>query len=223
MKAAILDEGFVWPSRNTRAEHGIHGRTSLGGKMLDGETDEALMARTAAGDHRAFRALMGRHIRRAVRLAQATLGHAGDADEVAQEAFVRVWRRASSFDPKLARFTTWLHQIVVNLCIDRKRRPRGEPLEVAGDVPDGAPDALDHVMDGERQRLMQVALASLPERQRAAIALFHFEGLSGRDGASALDMSEKAFESLLIRARTALKERVRAATAGRPRENASEP
>lgn len=178
--------------------------------MVDAEGDEMLMAQTAAGDHRAFRILMGRHMQRAIRIAQATLGNASDADEVAQEAFVRVWRRAASFDPTLARFTTWLYQIVLNLAIDRKRKPRTEPLDLVEEFPDDDPGALVHLIADEERHILARALAELPERQRAAIALFHFEGLSGRDGAQAMEMSEKAFESLLIRARAALKDRVRA-------------
>ena len=175
---------------------------------MDGESDETLMALSAAGDHPAFRRLMARHMHRAIRVAQATLRSAADADDVAQEAFVRVWSRAGSFDPELARFTTWLYQIVVNLAIDRLRRPRTEPLDVAENIAAEQPGALAELIAREEQSVMSEALAELPERQRAAIALFHFEGLSGRDGAIALGISEKAFESLLIRARAALKARV---------------
>ena len=92
--------------------------------MLERESDEELLARTASGDQRAFRPLIARHMGRAIRLAQAIVGNAADADDVAQDAFMRVWSQAASFDPSLARFTTWLHRIVVNLAIDRTRRPR---------------------------------------------------------------------------------------------------
>ena len=133
-----------------------------------------------------------------------------EADDIAQEAFLRVWNQASSFDPGLARFTTWLHRIVLNLAIDRMRRPGSEPIEQADDVASDAPSALAHII--AEQEIVSKALLEIPERQRAAIALFHFEGLSGREAAIAMDLSEKAFESLLIRARTALKQRVLAVT-----------
>jgi RNA polymerase sigma-70 factor (ECF subfamily) len=136
---------------------------------------------------------------------------------VAQEAFLRVWRKAGSFDPARARFTTWMHQIVVNLAIDRTRAPRTEPIELAEEVHDGGSDALITLMEAQERQAMHAALARLSEQHRAAITLFHFEGLSGRDGAQAMNVSEAAFESLLTRARAALKQHVRAALSGRGR------
>lgn len=174
-------------------------------------SDEQLLARTAAGDQRAFRPLIARHMGRAIRLAQAISGNASDADDIAQDAFLRVWRQAESFDPGIARFTTWLHRIVVNLAIDRTRRPRAEPIELAEDVPSDEPGVVVTLIAAEERDVVRKALAEIPERQRAAIALFHLEGLSVREAATAMSMSEKAFESLLTRARQALKQSVLAA------------
>jgi RNA polymerase sigma-70 factor (ECF subfamily) len=185
--------------------------------MLEEASDEELMALVSAGDHAAFRALMGRHMRRAIRVAQGVTGNAAEADDVGQEAFVRVWRRAASFDPAIARFTTWMHQIVVNLAIDRMRRPRTEPIELAEEMPDQAPGALSVLIDAEEQQAVRSALAQMPERQRAAITLFHFEGLSGRESAQAMSLTESAFESLLTRARATLKQHVQAALQQRGR------
>jgi RNA polymerase sigma-70 factor, ECF subfamily len=181
--------------------------------MLERESDEELLARTASGDQRAFRPLIARHMGRAIRLAQAIVGNAADADDVAQDAFMRVWRQAASFDPSVARFTTWLHRIVVNLAIDRTRRPRAAPIELASDIASEEPSALAALITDQEQHMMRQALSELPERQRAAIALFHFEGLSGREAASVMSISEKAFESLLTRARSALKQNVLATLA----------
>jgi RNA polymerase sigma-70 factor (ECF subfamily) len=187
-------------------------------RAMAGEaSDEELIARVAGRDHAAFRALMARHMRRAIRIAQGILGNAADADEVAQETFLRVWGKAGSFDAGRARFTTWMHQIAVNLAIDRTRRPRTEPIELAAEVPDGEPDALVTLMEAQERRAMHEALARLGEHQRAAITLFHFEGLSGRDSAQAMSLSESAFESLLTRARAALKQHVRSASSDRGR------
>ena len=99
--------------------------------MHEGDGDDALVAQSASGNHRAFRLLMVRHMGRTIRLAESILGGSSDADDVAQEAFVRVWKGASSFDPAIARFTTWLYRIVVNLAIDRSRQARGDPIEAA--------------------------------------------------------------------------------------------
>jgi RNA polymerase sigma-70 factor (ECF subfamily) len=114
------------------------------------------------------------------------------------------------FDPALAKFTTWMHRIAVNLAIDRTRRPPTEPIERAADVADPDDGALATLIEREQRRAMAIALARMPVRQRAAVTLFHFEGLSGRECALVLGIGEKAFESLLIRARTALKHGVEA-------------
>jgi len=175
--------------------------------MIDGESDEELMARAATGDHAAFRRVMARHMGRAMRVAETVVRSSAEADDIAQEAFIRIWRNAASFDPAVARFTTWMHRIVVNLAIDRKRAANGH-VELPEDIHDGKASALDEMIGAEREAVVSTALAELPERQRAAIALFHFEGLSGRDSAHAMNLSESAFESLLTRARSALKQRV---------------
>jgi RNA polymerase sigma-70 factor, ECF subfamily len=182
------------------------GGTGLG--MVDGDSDEELMALVAAGDNAAFRRLMARHMGRAIRVAETVVRGSAEADDIAQEAFIRIWRNASGFDARVARFTTWMHRIVVNLSIDRKRRNGTAYAPVPEDLADGRQSALDGLLASEQQALLQEALGELPDRQRAAIALFHFEGLSGRDSALAMNLSESAFESLLTRARSALRQRV---------------
>lgn len=176
--------------------------------MVEGESDEDLMALVAAGDNAAFRRLMARHIGRAIRVAETVVRGSIEADDIAQEAFIRIWRNAAAFDPRVARFTTWMHRIVVNLAIDRKRRNGSGHAPVPEDLADARESALDTLVASEQQAAVQCALQELPDRQRAAIALFHFEGLSGRDSALAMKLSESAFESLLTRARNALKQRV---------------
>jgi RNA polymerase sigma-70 factor (ECF subfamily) len=172
------------------------------------------MRRVASGDQRALRLLMDRHMKATIRLAERTLGHTADADEVAQEAFIRVWRHADRYDGGRAQFTTWLYRIVLNLCLDRRRRRTTLPIELVLDVASKEPAADDLIIGNERRRLAEEALANLPVRQRAAIALFYAEGLSGREGAAALEVSEKSFESLLSRARSACRAYVAALTRG---------
>jgi RNA polymerase sigma-70 factor (ECF subfamily) len=186
--------------------------------MLERESDEELMARVASGDHPAFRRLMALHMGRAIRVAETVVRNGGEADDIAQEAFIRIWRSAGAFDPSRARFTTWMHRIVVNLAIDRRRRAGSDAVEISEDIPCDESGALDVLIEAEQQRAVQVALAQLPERQRAAIALFHFEGLSGRASAEAMNLSESAFDSLLTRARTTLKHRVREVLRGTGRQ-----
>jgi RNA polymerase sigma-70 factor (ECF subfamily) len=97
--------------------------------MMESQSDEALMTAIRSRDQRAFRTLMGRHMRRTIRVVQRVVRNPADADEIGQEAFLRVWSHAASFDPHVARFTTWLYRIALNLAFDRVRRPRLSPME----------------------------------------------------------------------------------------------
>src|SRR5712664_4247964 len=163
-------------------------------RMMEELSDEKLMAAVSARQQQAFRILMGRHMRRAVRVAQRVVRDSAEADDIGQDAFLRVWSHAASFDPNVAQFTTWLYRIVLNLAFDRARRRPVVPVECL-------------IADEERRALEQ-AMANLSERQRGAIALFHMEGLSGEESAKAMNLSAKAFESLLARARATLREHV---------------
>jgi RNA polymerase sigma-70 factor (ECF subfamily) len=90
--------------------------------------DEELMLRVARGDRDACRLLVERHLRRVVAFAARVLASPSEAEDVAQEAFARVWTGAASWRPGVARFTTWLHRVVLNLCLDRPARGRGGEL-----------------------------------------------------------------------------------------------
>jgi RNA polymerase sigma-70 factor (ECF subfamily) len=172
--------------------------------------DEELMAAIGRGDQRAFAGLVERHSRRAAALAARITLNRSDAEEVVQEAFMRVWVKAPNWRPQDqaggAQFGTWFHRILVNLSIDRRRKPANEELEKAGEVADEAPSALDAVEGGETSKRVAAAVAELPERQRAALALCHFEGKTNIEAAAALGITVGAVESLLVRARRALKE-----------------
>ena len=176
---------------------------------MDARSDEELMAAIGRGDRQALAGLVQRHSRRAAALAARITLNRSDAEEVVQEAFMRVWVKAPTWRPQAeagAQFGTWFHRILVNLSIDRRRKPAGEDLERAGEIADDAPSALDAVEGGETARRVAEAVARLPERQRAALAMCHFEGLSNIEAAEALGLSVGAVESLLVRARRALKE-----------------
>jgi RNA polymerase sigma-70 factor (ECF subfamily) len=174
-------------------------------------TDEELMMRVGNGDRVAFGDLVRRHLDRAVAVAQRVTGSRGDAEEVAQEAFLRVWTkapqwRAADGEFRGARFTTWLYRVVVNLGIDRRRRPTASPLEAAGDPADPADSALQSLEKAQLSAQVAAAVATLPDRQRAALTLCFYEGLSNREAAEILDLTPGAIESLLVRARRSLRQ-----------------
>ena len=198
--------GYGLSFGGTRRRAGRADRVRTG--MVQDPSDEALMAAVSARQHHAFRILMGRHMQRAIRVAQRIVRDTGEADDIGQEAFLRVWTHAASFDPDIARFTTWLYRIVLNLAFDRKPRRPLAPIDEAADVRSNDPEPVERMIADEERRILEQAMAGLSERQRGAIALFHMEGLSGVDAAQAMNLSAKAFESLLGRARAALRENV---------------
>lgn len=171
--------------------------------------DAQLMHKIADGDQRAFRMLMQRHLARTVRLATRILGSTGAAEDVAQEAFIRVWKHAGNWqDPKQAgaRFTTWLYRIVLNLCIDEKRKNRFTDIDALPERADETPNAQAGMESREKSARVLAALAELPERQRAAFVLCFYEDYSNKDAADMLGISVKAIESLLVRARKQLRD-----------------
>lgn len=172
---------------------------------MDQAEDETLMLATGRGDRTAFALLVHRHLGRAGAIAGRMLGSAAEAEEVVQEAFLRVWQKAPSWKPDGgARFSTWLVRVLVNLCIDRRRRARYVPLEEAPEMTDPAPGADEALATAERRRRVETALTQLPDRQRAAVVLSYYEGLSNAEVAGALEVSVGAVESLLVRARRSL-------------------
>src|SRR5512147_259479 len=114
------------------------------------DSDEALMARVARGDEAAYRQLARRHVPVMLGLARRILGNAADAEDVAQEAMLRVWTHAPRWQP-LAALRTWLTRVVVNLCLDRKRRAQWVDLEAAGEIVDPSPSAGERAESDERE------------------------------------------------------------------------
>lgn len=187
------------------AVHEHAGSRAPPGSPMAEAGDEALLLAAGQGDRDAFAALVGRHLGRAVAIAGRILGSCADAEEVAQEAFLRVWQKAPGWQVDgAARFSTWLHRVIVNLCIDRKRRRPMVPIDAIDEPADESPDGFDRVADQQRCGRVQRALAELPDRQRAAVVLSYYEGLSNGAVAEALDVSVGAVESLLVRARRSL-------------------
>ena len=166
--------------------------------------------RVARGDRDAFGMLVREHQVPLQAFAQRMLGDAAQAEDVVQETLLRLWSRAGSYRPEKARLTTWLHNIANNLCIDRFRAAaRTSFMEAPEDVQDdgsGDPEAGEAArQQGSRIRR---ALAALPERQRSALLLCHYQGLSNRDAALVLGVSVDALESLLARGRRALRQQL---------------
>ncbi|MFH1716199.1 MAG: RNA polymerase sigma factor [Planctomycetota bacterium] len=183
--------------------------------MRDDKLNDAeLMARLAAGDMGALGELAQRHQGRVLSLSYRVLGDWDKAEDVAQEAFLRVYRSAKYYKPK-ALFTTWLYRIVVNLCLDEQRRQArmGTPLplgagEEAGSRRAGTKSEENTAERKEVAELVKAAVDGLPERQRLAVILHRYDGLSHEQISEVTGWTASAVESLLVRAYANLRERL---------------
>jgi RNA polymerase sigma factor (sigma-70 family) len=174
----------------------------------DGPSDEALMVLYANGDRQAALALTRRVTPRILAYAARMLaGDRAEAEDVAQETMLRLWRMAPDWRQGDAKVTTWAYRVATNLCIDRQRsgqRKGHVTLDDAPDVADAAPDAEARLQDNRRLAALEAALAALPERQRQAVVLRLIEGLTNPEIAAVMEIGVEAVESLTARGKRAL-------------------
>lgn len=169
------------------------------------DDDGVLMARVVNGDDAAFRLLIERHLAAVVGLARRLLGETSEAEDVAQEAMLRLWRTGDRLEVGAGGVRGWLLRVARNLCIDRQRA--GRRLRVVEEVPEeiDPPRQLDGLEAAEVSASVDRAMLELPDRQRTALLLFHHEGLSLVEVGQEMDISAEAVESLLARGRRGLK------------------
>lgn len=170
----------------------------------DPRSDDALLALYGQGDRTAARTLALRLTPLALRVAQRMLGDPAEAEDVAQEAMLRLWRAAPGWQPGAAKVSTWLYRVVANLATDRLRRRRAVPLDEAPEPEDGRPGALAGLIEADRAAALQSALMALPERQREAVVLRHLEGLANPEIAGVMGVGVEAVESLVARGKRGL-------------------
>jgi RNA polymerase sigma-70 factor, ECF subfamily len=171
---------------------------------MDGASDEDLMARIATGDELAFRVISRRYASRALGLARRILGNEADAEEIVQEALLRLWVNAPRWRPAAA-FRTWFYRVVVNLCLNRKRRAPFAAIDDIDEPVDPSLDPMAQLESRQSDRQLADAIAGLPDRQRAAIVLTYQEGLPNAETAAVLGTTVSGVETLLVRARRALR------------------
>lgn len=168
------------------------------------EDEAELVKRTAEGDQVAFSQLMHLHFPAISAYVLRMLANGPEADDVIQETFLRLWNRAGDFNPETAKLTTWLHRVAHNLCIDHLRASN---RIVGDDVPEESTEGgpLSELAADDQRREIHQAMMKLPERQRSAIILCHFQDMSNKQAAVILDVSVDALESLMARGRRRLR------------------
>ena len=172
--------------------------------------DDDLLRRIASGDRRAFAALMQRHSSLMLKVAQRTTGNAADADEIVQDAFLKVWTQASQWNPQGgAQFGTWFYRVVLNASLDRCRRKATMPLDQVDEPSDPAMGGYEIAAMAARQRVIVAAMDSLSDKQKEALTLYYFGETSAPEAAAMLAVSLSAFEALLFRGKAALKQALR--------------
>ena len=170
-------------------------------------SDDTLLVLYANGDAEAARTLTLRLVPRLLGYSGRILGDRAEAEDVVQEAMLRLWRMAPDWRPGGAQVSTWLYRVVSNLCLDRKRVQKRRPAVTLDDAPGLAatgPDAVTRMMQDQRMAALNDALANLPERQRQAVVLRHIEGLTNPEIALVLDIGVEAVESLTARGKRTL-------------------
>jgi len=172
--------------------------------------DHELLAVVQSGSHAAFSELVQRHNGRFYRLAFRYLQTKEAAEDVVQEAFLKLWENPSMWQAdKNTKFTTWFYRIVVNLCLDWRKRKR--PVELIDPlvIVDERENADQTLQRHQEQKALEREIAALPERQRTALNLCFDEGLSNQDAAEIMGVNLKALQSLIMRAKATLKERMK--------------
>ncbi|HNS85268.1 MAG TPA: RNA polymerase sigma factor [Parvularculaceae bacterium] len=172
----------------------------------DEESDDALVARAGRGDRAAASLLIARHTPVVLGLCRRMLRDGALAEDAAQETFLKLWRFAPKWRAHGALLGSWLTRVAANACVDRLRvSAREAPAEAAGDPVDEAPGAFESLSADDRRAAVEAALAALPDRQRMAVVLCHYQELTNAEAAAALKVSIDALESLLARARRSLR------------------
>lgn len=156
-------------------------------------------------DESAFSVLVQRHAQSIHAFIYRLCGNQSDAEDITQETFLRLWQRATHWTPDTVQFSTWLHQIARNLCIDQFRRDRSRKRTSVQDTAEFAESTIETIEDATQRKAIRDAIRTLPERQRTAIVLCQIQGWTQQDAAKVLDTTVDGVQALIGRARRTLR------------------
>jgi RNA polymerase sigma-70 factor, ECF subfamily len=191
------------------ADHDIRKMPVEMGNSFPHRDDESLIRQIQEGNHQAFVEIVDRYSRRYYSISYRLLFCKNEAEDIVQQAFLKLWERRLVWNQnKGAKFTTWFYRVVVNLCLDHNRKkkpmPLAENLEITGQE-DGQENLLE---EKRKQGLLDCLIRDLPERQQLALTLCFYEGLSNKEASEIIGIKVKALQSLIMRAKTTLKEKL---------------
>jgi len=179
------------------------------------EDDARLLERIGKGEETAFAILVRRHTTRFYRVAYRFTGSRSEAEDMVQEAFLKLWEKPFMWQvDRNTAFTTWFYRVVVNLCLDYKKKKRPSLLVDDTWVVDERKTQEETLLRNEKQRQLEAEITALPERQRIALNLCFYEELSNQEAAEIMGLRLKALQSLLMRAKTTLKDKLKDAIGG---------
>ncbi len=170
----------------------------------DRPSDDVLLGQFARGDAAAARVLTDRLGPRSFSVALRMLGSRAEAEDITQEAMMRLWKVAPEWVSGQAKVSTWLYRVTMNLCVDHLRKQKPDRLAEIPEPEDGQASVAERMQDDARKDALQLALSQLPERQRQAVVLRHIEELPNPEIAGIMGISVEAVESLTARGKRAL-------------------
>lgn len=167
--------------------------------------DEKLMELVKQHDSAAFEVLVRRHTQRFYALAYRTLARKEEAEDAVQDCFLKLWKKPQLWNEKhQAKFTTWFYKLVVNRCLDIRKKKKPDRLVFEDEIADTADNQVETLDKQRQQASIEHAIQALPERQRTALNLCFYEELSNQEAADIMGVKLKALQSLLMRAKTNL-------------------
>jgi RNA polymerase sigma-70 factor (ECF subfamily) len=172
--------------------------------------DEFLIRLIQEGRHDAFAEIVNRHSKRFYSIAYRFIFNKDDAEDIVQEAFIKLWEKRVKWNPdKEAKFTTWFYKVIVNLCIDHNRKKKPVPLSEDMPLIDKQQGHEALIQEKQKQVILERFIQELPERQQLALNLCFYEGISNQEAAEIMGVNLKALQSLIMRAKMTLKEKVK--------------
>lgn len=173
--------------------------------LNESKSDYDLLKKIQRGSHSAFKRLVSLHTSRSYNLAYRYLNNQHDAEDIVQQAFLKLWSNPYSWTPRKAQFTTWFSRVIINLCLDFLKTRKPNALSLNFNFVDKKILPIEKMIQEEKETLVQETIQKLPTRQKTALILCYFEKFSNKEAAIILETTEKGVQSLLLRAKDFLK------------------